>query len=103
MTYIEEVMPLESAIAFGLHPNAEVGFKQREADFFCRSLLSLQPHEQDNEGGSNPEGRAKLVLDDILTRLPEPFKLEEIRAAMEEPTPFAMVALQAESSPLFSL
>lgn len=35
-------MPEESAGAYGLHPNAEVGFKMREAVLFCNNLLRLQ-------------------------------------------------------------
>ena len=36
MEYIEEVMPPETPLAFGLHPNAEVGFKLREGGRFLR-------------------------------------------------------------------
>ena len=43
MTYIEEVMPTETPVAFGLHPNAEIGFKLREAELFCKSVMLLQP------------------------------------------------------------
>lgn len=35
-------MPAESAIAFGLAPNAEIGFKLREAAAFCNNLQALQ-------------------------------------------------------------
>ena len=43
LEYIEENMPPESAGAYGLHANAEVGFKRREAERFCAALLCLQP------------------------------------------------------------
>lgn len=42
LEYIEDRMPVESAVAFGLHPNAEIGFKLREAVTFCSNLRSLQ-------------------------------------------------------------
>lgn len=42
LEYIADNMPPESAVAFGLHPNAEIGFKLREAESFCGSLLSMQ-------------------------------------------------------------
>ena len=31
-------MPPETPVAFGLHPNAEIGFKLREGDRFCTQL-----------------------------------------------------------------
>lgn len=42
--YIEG-MPVETPLAFGLHPNAQIGFKMREAESFCASVLNLQPRE----------------------------------------------------------
>lgn len=42
LEYIQDTMPPESAVAFGLHPNAEIGFKLREAETFCGSLLLMQ-------------------------------------------------------------
>lgn len=42
LEYIEDNMPAESAAAFGLHPNAEIGFKLREAAVFCSNLQALQ-------------------------------------------------------------
>lgn len=42
LDYISDAMPAESAVAFGLHPNAEIGFKLREGSNFCNSLLLMQ-------------------------------------------------------------
>ena len=42
---IDETMPPETPLAFGLHPNAEIGFKLREAERFCANVLCLQPRE----------------------------------------------------------
>ena len=46
---MEESMPPETPLAFGLHPNAEIGFKLREAETFCNSLVQLQPRESGGE------------------------------------------------------
>lgn len=35
LEYLDEQMPPETPLAFGLHPNAEIGFKLREAETFC--------------------------------------------------------------------
>ena len=37
---------------------------------------------------------AKAVLDDVLERLPETPPLDDIRARVDEPSPYTMVALQ---------
>lgn len=87
-------MPAESATAYGLHPNAELGFQRREADTLGSSLQSLRPQKAAQDKSVSVEEQAKMVLDEILEKLPETPKLDEIRARLDEPTPFAMVALQ---------
>jgi dynein heavy chain len=49
---IDESMPPETPLAFGLHSNAEIGFKLREAETFCNSLVQLQPRESGGESAS---------------------------------------------------
>lgn len=61
LEYIEDVMPPETPTAFGLHVNAEVGFKRREAERFCLALQSLQPRQLGGEAGLSVEERAKLA------------------------------------------
>ncbi|KAK9808985.1 hypothetical protein WJX72_007373 [[Myrmecia] bisecta] len=94
LEYIEEVMPPETPLAFGLHPNAEIGFKLREAERFCANVLCLQPREAGGEGGCSTEEKAKMVLDDLVERLPEQFDMEDIRGRVEELSPYVMVAIQ---------
>jgi len=92
-------MPPETPAAFGLHANAEVGFKRREAERFCAALQGLQPRQLGGEAGLSPEERAKQVLDDVAEHLPEAFDLEAIRGRVDERTPYAMVAIQARARP----
>ena len=94
MGLIADTFPAETPLAFGLHPNAEIGFRLREADALGVAMLSLQPREAGGEAGASTEEKARTVVDDILERLPEEFDLEEIRARTEEVTPYAMVAIQ---------
>jgi len=44
-----------------MHPNAEIGFKLREAERFCANVLCLQPREAGGEGGMSVEEKAKMV------------------------------------------
>ena len=94
LEYIVDTFPTESPLAFGLHPNAEIGFKLREAESLCLALLSLQPRESGGEAGASTEDKAKMVLDDVMERLPENFDLEDIRGRVDEVTPYVMVAIQ---------
>ena len=87
-------MPAETPLAFGLHPNAEIGFRLREGDALCASIFALQPREAGATEGMSTEDQAKMVLDDLLERLPEIFDMEDIRSGMEEVTPYAMVCVQ---------
>ena len=158
-------MPPETPQAFGLHPNAEIGFKLREGGRFCGAILSLQPREAGAEGGltadekvravctpANPcmpyiaclsrrvrirpkvvpsavLGRhaagvrpsasalclgscrhwpahsvhlltwhswlqAKVVLDEVMEKLPELFDIVDIRSRTDDFTPYIMVAIQ---------
>jgi len=94
LAYIEETMPAETPLAYGLHPNAEIGFKLREADAFCSSLLLLQPRQAADDASMSPEDKAKMVLDELVEKLPEPFDMEDIRSAVDDFTPYVMVAIQ---------
>ena len=58
-------MPPETPLAFGLHPNAEIGFKLREAETFCNSLVQLQPRES---GGGCCHGRWRVSTGLISSR-----------------------------------
>ena len=65
--------------------------KQAGAPFqciFCQRIDILGEYAGD---------QAKVVLDDVLERLPEMPNLDEIRARAEEPSPYTMVALQART------
>lgn len=48
-------MPEDSPIAFGLHPNAEIGFRTAEALSLFNTLLDLQP----KDASAEDEGTAR--------------------------------------------
>jgi dynein heavy chain, axonemal len=72
-------MPGETPVSFGFHPNAEIGFKLREGDAFCNALILMQPRDTGGEGGLSQEEQARMVLEDIVERLPESYIMEDIR------------------------
>ena len=61
--------------------------------------MCLQPREAVQEGGLRVEEQAKIILDDVLDRLPDVPNLDEIRKRVEELTPYTMVALQVNIIP----
>lgn len=61
LEYIEETLPQETPTAFGLHPNAGIGFRLREAEAFVELLGRLQPRAAGGGGGAGVEERAKAV------------------------------------------
>lgn len=61
LEYIEEALPQETPTAFGLHPNAGIGFRLREAEGFLDLLGRLQPRSAGGGGDSGIEDRAKAV------------------------------------------
>lgn len=62
LEYIEESLPQETPSAFGLHTNAGIGFRLREAEQFTEQLSSLQLRSVAGGGGMSVEEKAKLVL-----------------------------------------
>lgn len=94
LEYVEDALPPETPAAFGLHPNAEIGYKLREGAAFCESLLGLQPREGGGEGALSVEERARATLDELTERIPEGFDMEDIRGRVDEFTPYVMVAIQ---------
>eukprot|EP00898_Chlorokybus_atmophyticus_P007698 jgi/Chlat1/792/Chrsp104S01257 len=86
--YILEAMPGESPVMFGLHSNAEIGFRLAQTESLFRSVITLQ-QAGGGAGGAGVQSlqdRAKTVLDDVIEKLPEPFALEELAAAASSAT-----------------
>nr|XP_018673081.1 dynein beta chain, ciliary [Ciona intestinalis] len=94
--YVDEMLPPESPVLYGLHPNAEVGILTVTSDHLFRTVLELQPREGSHGGdrGSSMEEMVKSSLDDILEKLPEEFAMAEITAKTLERTPYILVCFQ---------
>merc|ERR1711972_1205308 len=72
--YLEhiETMPLESPLFFGMHPNAEIGFRTAQCDDLFDMLMILQPRESVKTDadiathGDDPMAFAEVMCGDIL-------------------------------------
>ena len=95
LEYIEESLERETPIAYGLHPNAEINFMTQQAATLFSDIANLSPKGGGGgEGGMTQSEKVKLVLDDILERLPDLFPMLEIMERVEEVTPYTGVFLQ---------
>merc|ERR1711939_658238 len=94
--YIDESFPPETPACFGLHSNAEIGFRLQQATLMFAAIESLQPRTAGGGAGMSVEDKAKQSLDDILEKLPDAYDMIEIQEKLqgEERTPFTNVFLQ---------
>lgn len=122
--YVDDFLPSESPILYGLHPNAEIEFLTAVSDKLMRTvfegqasfmaeLSQMKSHggekggesekvqgDGEDDGGAaqvqTKEERIRAILDDILERLPEEFNMADIQSkvSVEERTPYAIVAIQ---------
>ncbi|KAJ1100507.1 hypothetical protein NDU88_005592 [Pleurodeles waltl] len=94
--YIDEMLPVESPVLYGLHPNAEIEFLTVTSENLFRALLEMQPSDAlIGEGtGQSVEEKVKNVLDDILEKLPEEFSIMEIMQKTTERSPYILVCFQ---------
>jgi len=92
--HIESEMPQESPIAFGLHPNAEIGFRLEQANRMFANIRELQPRSAGGAGGMTMTERVKQQLDEIVEKMPEQFNYVEILDKVEDRSPYVNVFLQ---------
>lgn len=69
LTHIDNELVGDTPLAFGLHPNAEIGFRTEQSETTFRLLLELQPREQGSGADvASPQKVAENVMQDILDR-----------------------------------
>uniref|UniRef100_A0A4X2JZH0 AAA+ ATPase domain-containing protein n=1 Tax=Vombatus ursinus TaxID=29139 RepID=A0A4X2JZH0_VOMUR len=94
--YVEEALPPESPVLYGLHPNAEIGFLTVTSNALFRVLLEMQPRNLliSEELVQSTEEKVKTILDDILEKLPEEFDMAEITHKTPLRSPYVFVCFQ---------
>jgi dynein heavy chain len=96
LEHIDVAMVGDSPLAFGLHPNAEIGFRTDQCNSMLATIVSLQPNLTDSGGGEQSvQHAADAILNDILDAYSEvKFDMIDIRSNMDTPGPFQNVFLQ---------
>ncbi|KAG5306381.1 DYHC protein, partial [Pseudoatta argentina] len=94
--YVEDYLPPESPTLYGLHPNAEIGFLTNTAESLFKTIWGMQPRDSIDTGVGilSKEDKVKVIIEDILDKLPEKFNIQELMHRTEDRTPFVIVALQ---------
>ncbi|XP_056236518.1 dynein axonemal heavy chain 11 isoform X2 [Seriola aureovittata] len=95
-SYIDEHLPSENPILYGLHPNAELECLTVTSDNLLRTLLELQPQDSSRAQGAaqSTEEKVKCVIEDILDKLPEEYNMAEIITKTTERSPYILVCFQ---------
>ena len=98
--HIDEEFKTETPLAFGLNPNAEIGFRTTMSSSMFDALLSLQKSggsEGAGDSSMSPEHVAETTLLEILDRIADrSFDIEMLDDALDESArgPFQNVFLQ---------
>eukprot|EP00753_Platysulcus_tardus_P011840 PLAT3317.20.p2 GENE.PLAT3317.20~~PLAT3317.20.p2 ORF type:complete len:2180 (+),score=1477.97 PLAT3317.20:1402-7941(+) len=95
--HIETQLKGDTPLAFGLHPNAEIGYRTAASATLFSTLLQLQPRDDGGSGaGASTQHLAENVLNEILEHFSDThFDLEDIEASIaDDRGPFQSVFLQ---------
>lgn len=64
--YIDEVLPAENPVLYGLHPNAEIGFMSTTSENLFRTVFEMQPREAGAIGGTNVTREDKVSASEYI-------------------------------------
>lgn len=95
--HLEENLKVETPVAFGLHPNAEIGFRTQTSEELLRTVLELSASSQEGGSGEGTSQQqvAEAIIQDVLESLRDvKFEIDKIAASIEEVGPFQNVVLQ---------
>ncbi|CAK9104463.1 Dynein axonemal heavy chain 17 (Axonemal beta dynein heavy chain 17) (Axonemal dynein heavy chain-like protein 1) (Ciliary dynein heavy chain 17) (Ciliary dynein heavy chain-like protein 1) (Dynein axonemal light chain 2) [Durusdinium trenchii] len=97
LEYIEENVRVDTPVAYGMHPNAEIDFRTTQSNQLFSLLDALRP--QDGGGAQetaiSPQLTAENMTNEILDRFSESFlDLESVHDVIEEKGPYQNVFLQ---------
>jgi len=94
--YIEEALPAESPVLFGLHPNSQISLLQAQAHDLFSNIIVLSGGSASGTVGSGKtkEAKAGEMVEFIQNRLPDRFPMIDIKAKVGTLTPYVVCGLQ---------
>eukprot|EP00954_Amorphochlora_amoebiformis_P001857 145081-Amorphochlora_amoeboformis.AAC.1 len=99
-TYIDDFLKVESPVAFGMHPNAEIAVRTLEGENLFRTVQELQPRGAEDMESGNQEEKDENPVGSLLAKILEKLKsiqfdTEDIATRIaEERGPYQNVFLQ---------
>jgi dynein heavy chain len=81
--HIEENLPPETPLAFGMHPNAEIDFLTTTCNTLFKTLVELQPKDavDDESGGGNVQIEK---TQELMVRINDDIQLEQNKPNMDD-------------------
>ncbi|KAL3927056.1 MAG: hypothetical protein SGPRY_002999 [Prymnesium sp.] len=95
--HIEEGLPAESPVLFGLHPNSQISLLQEQAADLFSSITLLSGgggNGVGGRGGKSKEAKAGEMVERLLHKLPERFAMLDVKARVGGVTPYIVCGLQ---------
>ena len=86
LEHIEVELKGETPLAFGLHPNAEIGFRTEQSENLLRTLLELQPRDGSGGGSGHDDKSPRAISEAAVAEFLDTFgemswDTEEVAAA----------------------
>jgi len=80
--YIEQELPPETPLAFGMHPNAEIDFRTTQCESLFKLLVELQPKDTGAgaEGGDTVHGK----VSEFMGRVADEAQLDQNKPNVED-------------------
>ncbi|CAD7937232.1 unnamed protein product [Amoebophrya sp. A120] len=80
--YIDQVPAIDSPMIFGLHTNADLTYRLKEASEMLTTILETQPKDSGGGSGKSTDEIVKDICADYLAKMPPDFVEEIFRAAI---------------------
>jgi len=77
---IETIPPVDSPLIFGLHTNADLTYRMKEASEMIATIMETQPKDSGGSGGKSLDEIVKDLCLDLLGKMPADFVEEIFRA-----------------------
>ncbi|XP_043973511.1 dynein axonemal heavy chain 11 isoform X1 [Gambusia affinis] len=94
--YVDENLPPENPVLYGLHPNAELECLTATSENMFRSLWELQHQDsfRRDEATESTDEKIMAIIEDILEKLPEEYNVSEMMGKTTERSPYVLVCFQ---------